>query len=314
MTPPVAALTGGTGFLGRSIARTFAEAGWRVRLLTRRAPHHPTLENLSLELVLGGVDDTPALARLVAGADVVIHAAGLIKARNRAEFLSVNRDGSARLAAAVAQAQTSRMVMISSLAARAPDVSLYAESKWAGEDAARARLDETRCVILRPSAIYGPWDREGLAMLKLGAGRFAPGIAAPEPRIAMIHVRDAAAAALAVATAQAARGTYEISDARPDGYGWRELLDVIGTAVGHKPHLVPVPDAAVRAAGAISEGLAGLSGRAAIFGRGKAREILHRDWRIDPAKRLPPDLWQPAIDLETGMRETAEWWLSAGRP
>ncbi|MCB8875176.1 NAD-dependent epimerase/dehydratase family protein [Acidisoma silvae] len=312
MTLPVAALTGGTGFLGRYIAQAFASAGWQIRLLTRRAPLHPMLENLPLDLVLGGLDDPRALGQLVSGADVVIHAAGLVKARSRAEFLVVNRDGAARLAAIVARAQTPRLVLMSSLAARAPGLSLYAESKRAGEDAVRALLDETRCVILRPSAIYGPWDREGLAMLRLASGRFAPAIAAPEPRIAMIHARDAAAAALAVATSDVARGCYELSDARLDGYGWRELLAVIGTALrGRAPIAVPAPDAVVRAAGAISEGMASLSGQSAIFGRGKAREILHRDWSVDPAKAIPAVLWQPQIDLPAGMAETAAWWLSA---
>ena len=312
MTLPVAALTGGTGFLGRYIAQAFAAAGWRIRLLTRGAPVHPMLDSIPLELELGDLRDQGALTRLVAGADVVVHAAGLVKARSRAEFMAVNRDGAARVAAVVAQApQSPRLVMISSLAARAPALSLYAESKQAGEEQTRRLLDESRCIILRPCAIYGPWDREALATLRLATSRFAPAIAAPEPRIAMIHARDAAAAVLAVATAAEARGCYEMSDARPDGYGWRELLAVIGAALGRVAHPVTVPDAVLLAAGAVNDGLAVLSGKPAIFGRGKAREILHRDWRIDPALRIPPDLWQPRIDLPTGMRETAAWWLSA---
>jgi len=312
MTLPVAALTGGTGFLGRYIAQAFAAAGWRIRLLTRSAPVHPMLDPLPLDLVLGTLNDSRSLARLVAGADVVIHAAGLVKARSRAEFLAVNRDGAARVAAIVAQApQSPRLVMISSLAARAPALSLYAESKRAGEEAARDLLDAGRCIILRPSAIYGPWDLEGLAMRRLAAGPFAPAIAAPEPRIAMIHARDAAAAVIAVATAAAAQGCYDMSDARQDGYGWRELLAVIGASLGRTPRPVTVPDAVLLAAGAVGDGVAALSGQPAIFGRGKVREILQRDWRIDPALRIPPDIWQPRIDLAAGMRETAAWWLSA---
>jgi hypothetical protein len=74
---------------------------------------------------------------------------------------------------------------------------------------------------------------------------------------------------------------------------------------------VTVPDAVLLAAGAVGDGVAALSGQPAIFGRGKVREILQRDWRIDPALRIPPDIWQPRIDLAGGMRETAAWWLSA---
>jgi nucleoside-diphosphate-sugar epimerase len=310
MTAPVAVLTGGTGFLGRYIAQAFVEAGWRVRLLIRQATDDPMLATMPLERQLGSLSDVPSLDRLVSGAAVVIHAAGLVKALRRAQFMEVNRDGTARLAEAVARTPGgTRLVLISSLAARSPTVSAYAESKRAGEAAITAVLCERRRVILRPGAIYGPGDREGGAMLRLASGWVVPVIAAPEPRIAMVHARDAAAAVLAMAQAGAEPGCYEISDARRDGYGWRELLRVIGEAVGRHPRAIPVPDAAVLAAGTTRDGLAALTGRPAIFGRGKARELLHRDWSVAPERQIASALWRPRIDLETGMRETATWWL-----
>jgi nucleoside-diphosphate-sugar epimerase len=310
MTAPVAALTGGTGFLGRYIAQAFAAAGWRVRLLIRQTPDHPMLETVPVELQLGSLSDAASLARLVSGADVVIHAAGLVKALSRSAFMGVNRDGAARLAEVVAKTPSvSRLVLISSLAARSPTLSAYAESKRAGEDATTALLGEARRVILRPSAIYGPWDYEGATILRLAGSWFSPAVTAPEPRIAMLHARDAAAAVLAMAQPEATPGCYEMSDARRDGYGWRELLRVIGDALGRHPFIVPVPDTVLLAAGAANDGLAALVGRPAIFGRGKVREILHRDWGVVPERQIASALWQPRINLETGMRETTAWWL-----
>jgi nucleoside-diphosphate-sugar epimerase len=311
MTAPVAALTGGTGFLGRYIAQAFATAGWRIRLLIRQTPDHPMLETIPLELQFGSLSDTASLARFVSGADVVIHAAGLVKALSRAEFMDVNRDGAARLAEAVVKTSSvSRLVLISSLAARSPTLSAYAESKRAGEDATTALLGERRRLILRPSIIYGPWDYEGAAMLRLAGSWLAPAVTAPEPRIAMVHARDAAAAVLAMARPEPAPDCYEISDARRDGYGWRELLRIIGSALGRHPFPIPVPDTALLAAGAANDGLSALLGRPAIFGRGKAREILHRDWSVAPERQIAASLWQPRINLATGMRETTAWWLS----
>lgn len=313
MTAPVAALTGGTGFLGRYIAAGLAEAGFRVRMLVRSGPLHPLLEGLPLELVLGGLADTQALTHLVSGAEVVVHGAALVKARTPQAFMAINRDGARRLAEAVAaEPGHPPLLLISSLAARAPQLSAYAASKRAGEAAVAEVLAGHAWAALRPSAIYGPWDREGQAMLQLAAGRLAPAITAPEPRIAMIHARDAAAAVVALAGRDHRRNlrgeTWEVSDARADGYGWRELLARIGAALGRAPHPVPLPDWALLAAGVASDAAARARGEAAIFGLGKAREILHRDWSTDPARRLPPSIWQPAIDLETGMRETVAWW------
>jgi 2-alkyl-3-oxoalkanoate reductase len=312
---PVAALTGGTGFLGRAIAQNLAENGWQLRLLVRSAPLHPQLDRLRLNLVLGDLADPAALTRLVRGADIVIHGAGLVKARSAEAFMAVNRDGARRVAEAVAaEPSAPRLLMISSLAARTPDLSDYAASKRAGEQAVAEVLGARPWGVLRPSAIYGPWDREGLAMLRLACGRVAPAIAAPEPRIAMIHVRDAAAAVCALATAELRQQIWEVSDARTDGYGWRELLARIGAALGRQPRPIPLPDAALLLAGRVSDGMAALRGEAAIFGTGKAREILHRDWSIDAARQIPPALWQARIDLDCGMAETVAWWRSLSRP
>ena len=89
----IAALTGGTGFLGRHVIRALAERGWRVRMLTRRAPDLPELADIEIELVPGDLHDAPALMRLCDGAEAVIHLAGLVKAKSRAEFFRINAVG-----------------------------------------------------------------------------------------------------------------------------------------------------------------------------------------------------------------------------
>jgi 2-alkyl-3-oxoalkanoate reductase len=315
VTPPVAAVTGGTGFLGRYIVAALAAAGFRVRLLTRRSPMHPLLAEIPLELVLGDLGDPTALSHLVSGTTVVVHAAALVKARNPEAFFAINRDGTRRLAEAVArEAAPPRFILISSQAARSPQLSPYAASKRSAEEAMAAALDMLPWVAVRPCVVYGPWDSDGLAMLRLACGRIAPAIAKPEPRIAMIHARDAAAAVAALSLGpELGHSTFEISDARRDGYGWTELLQAIGGALGRTPRLLPVPDFLVRAAGAGSDGIAALSGHATIFGSDKAREILHRDWAPDQARQLPAEMWTPQVDLVTGLAETVAWWKSSAR-
>jgi nucleoside-diphosphate-sugar epimerase len=316
MTAPLAAVTGGTGFLGRYLVAALAAEGWRVRLLARRDPVHPLLEGVPMEVVLGDLDDPAALARLVRGAGAVVHAAGLTKAASRAVFLSVNRDGAARVAEAVARgaAPGARCVLVSSQAARQPELSAYAASKRAGEDAFCAALGaDASWVVVRPCVIYGPWDREGLALLRLARGRFAPVPVAPEPRIAMVHARDAAAAIAALCRAGAPRReVFEITDGEPRGYAWSHVIRLAGRLIhGREPRLVPVPDGLMIAAGRAADAWAALGGRRSIFGHGKSMEILHRDWSPDPARALPAAVWAPGIGLEAGLRETIGWWMAS---
>ena len=316
---PLAAVTGGTGFLGRHVVAALARDGWRLRLLVRRAPAPPPAAGgPPAEVVDGALDDAAALRRLVEGARAVVHVAGLTKARRAAEFAAVNRDGSARLAQATAAtaAPGARCVLVSSMAAREPHLSPYAASKRAGEDAAIAALDGAGVawVVLRPSVIYGPWDREGLALLRMARAPVAPVPRAPEPRIAMVHAADAAAAVAALCRAGGPAGArFEVTDARHAGYGWRELLRLLGGLMEREaPRFVPVPDGAMLAAGAAAEAWAAATGRASLFGRGKAREILHRDWGSAPERQPPPAVWTPRVGLESGLRETLDWWRAGG--
>src|SRR5205814_3600436 len=84
------AITGATGVFGRYLVAAFAARGWRVRILARQPVDHPQLAGLPLDVVLGDLSDRQALRTLVDDADVIVHAAGLIKARTAAAFEAVN--------------------------------------------------------------------------------------------------------------------------------------------------------------------------------------------------------------------------------
>ena len=311
--PPLAAVTGGTGFLGRHVVQALARDGWRLRLLAHRPDASPA-PPAEAEVVPGDLDDPAALRRLVEGARAVVHVAGLTKALRASDFMAVNRDGGARLAAAAGAgaAPGARLVLVSSQAARERRLSPYAASKRAGEEAAVSALGgRPPWVVLRPPVIYGPGDREGLALLRLARAPVVPVPRAPEPRLAMVHAADAAAAVAALCREGAPFGTrFEITDGRHEGHAWRDILRLVAGLAGHErpPRFLPVPDAALLAAGAAADAWAAATGRASLFGRGKAREFLHRNWGSAPERQPPPDVWAPRIGLESGLRETLAWW------
>ena len=309
---PLAALTGGTGFLGRHLAQALDEAGYRVRILTREAPDLPDWRGAPPEVVTGRLADAAALERLVQGADVVVHAAGLIKARRRQDFFEVNREGSGRLAAAAGRAPKARFVMISSLSARAPQLSAYGSSKSAGEQAVRENLDPDRFTIVRPPAIYGPGDRETLALFKAVRDLpFTPLPGGARARLAMIHVADAAAQIAVLAGRRAAGATFALSDPRPEGYGWREIMRTAGRAMGRDPVMLRLPVAAVLSVGLAGSALARLSGTTPMLTLGKARELLHLDWSVSPPERAP-DLPSARFDLEAGFQDAVAWYRARG--
>lgn len=309
MIRPLVAVAGGTGFLGSHAIEALSTAGWRVRMLVRGDASRWPAAGPEVEQVPGDLEDAEALARLVRGASAILNVAGLVKARNAAEFLSVNRDGAARLAA-IATRETSgaRLVHVSSLAARVPGLSPYAASKHAGETALRKVGGGLRITVLRPGVVYGPRDVEGTALLRLASRRLAPVPSAPEPVVAMIHACDVAAALVALCREGPTDALYELSDACVQGHRWREVVRVAGRALGREPAFVPIPDRLLEAAALASDAWAALTGSPALFGRGKAREILHRDWGSDSVLQPPAELWSPRITLREGMADTVAWW------
>jgi len=106
------AITGVTGFVGPHLVAALARRGLKLRLLVRRWSPLPSLDGVEADVVLGDLSDEAALKRLVDGADAVVHAAGLIKARQPADFMAVNRDGTALLSALAPDAT---FVLLSSL-------------------------------------------------------------------------------------------------------------------------------------------------------------------------------------------------------
>lgn len=304
----IAAVTGGTGFLGRWIVRALAEAGWRPRLLVRHDPIHPQFVGLDYEIVQGDLDDSQALTRLVHQAGAIVHAAGAIKALSRHTFFTVNAEATARLArvAAIA-APDARFVMVSSLAAREPALSDYAASKAAGERAVRDH-GPPDWVVMRPAAVYGPWDRETLMIFQAAARGLMPLPGGSRARICLIHAADAAAAIAAHCRLDAPGGTYEISDARSDGYDWSAISAEAARAVAATARVVRVPSFVLHIVGTLAGAAATITRKPTILTRGKVREMLHPDWSSARERQPAPDVWQPMVDLRSGFAGTADWY------
>jgi uncharacterized protein YbjT (DUF2867 family) len=302
----VVAVTGATGFLGRHLVRALAQDGWTPRVLVRRDPIHPLWRDLEVEVVAGDLKTPGALDRLCKGAEVVIHVAGLIKATTLDGFNVVNRDG-ARAAALAAQAAGARFILVSSLAAREPQLSNYAASKRAGEDV--VRKISPSALIVRPPAIYGPGDTETLGLFQIAAQSPVLPVLSPMTRIAMIHVQDAAAKLVAFCR-RPVSGLVEISDVRRDGYTWTEIMSGAAAVMGANPRLIRLPDGALRVAGTLADAWSRASNTPSVFGSGKVRELLHADWTLSSA---PMSEGVPsAFGLIDGFANTVDWYRTEG--
>ena len=301
------AVTGATGFVGPHLVSALARRGFGIRLLVRRWSPMPSLPGVEAEIVLGDLAVETALRRLVEGADAVVHAAGLIKARTPADFLTVNRDGTARLSAL---ASAARFILLSSLAAREPQLSAYAESKRAAEQAVAGRTGAWLAV--RAPAVYGPGDRETLAYFRAAARGLAPRPRLNGARLALIHVEDLADVLAATVEQAPPNSVYEIDDSREGGYGYDDMAEAAGAALGRAVWSLPVPRIVMEVVGAANGARHALGGAAQILTRAKVGEIFHPDWTTHDHRLAAAIGFQPRYDLTAGFRDTILWYRRQG--
>lgn len=273
-----------------------------MRALARRA--QPAASHI--DWIEGALDRPESLARLVDGADAVIHVAGAVNAPDRGSFHAHNALGTEAVAQAAEAAGVRRFIHVSSLAAREPGLSNYGWSKAESERIVSAsRLEWT---AVRPPAIYGPGDMEMLELFRMAAAGLV--MLPPAGRLSVIEASDLARLLLElVPAAETAGQIFEPDDDRPGGWDHREFAKAIAAAVGRRALAFPVPAAVLRAASR-AEGLI-RPGRAKLTAD-RVRYFCHPDWVVSSGARPPLELWRPMIETPAGLRATALWYRERG--
>jgi nucleoside-diphosphate-sugar epimerase len=318
-----ALVTGATGFVGSHLAEALRRRGDEVTALVRSPKKAEALAPLGVRAVAGDLDDPGSLARAVEGQEVVFHVAGLVAARSEAEFMRCNRDGTARLVAAAAGAGASRLVLVSSMAAGGPaqagkpltgteparPVTAYGRSKLAAEAAVTA--GGLPWVIVRPPTVYGPRDREVLKVFRMARLGVAPVFGDGSQQLSAVHGADLANALVAAGTAASTVGQVYYA-CHPEVATSAEFVRAVGSAMGRRLSVVPIPAALGRALLAVTEVCARITGQTTILTRDKANEFFQEAWTGDPGPLSRDSGWRAAYDVKSGLADTYRWYRNAG--
>jgi nucleoside-diphosphate-sugar epimerase len=262
----------------------------------------------------------------VNGVETVIHLAAVTRARSEKEYFQVNTDGTRNLVNTLRMMdpRPRRLVYVSSLAAAGPSVdgvpvdvydvprpiTSYGRSKLAGEAECLTIANEMEVLILRPPAVYGPGDRDLFRCFQMATRGILPVPTGPTRWLQFIHVHDLINALLCAITAEQASGVYHVAEPQP--YAWGQITDWLAKAVGRQVRAVRVPQWSIRAAAAVSEFGAAMIGRATIFNREKAEELLAPGWLCE-TEAVKRDLgFEVRIPLPQGLVGTASWYREHG--
>ncbi len=305
---PVAAITGATGFIGSVIAQQLLAEGWQVRALARSSSGQQTLRTGGINTIVSGdLNDRGALRELTSNADAVVHCAGAVRGAHYHEFESANVEGTAALLQAMPE-KPLPVVLLSSLAAREPELSHYARSKRAMEALLQGEHAPASYLALRPPPIYGPGDKELMPLFRAFAKGLAPLPTPANARVSLLYVDDLANAVISwLQQDQPESGIFEIHDGQPQGYTWDEVVATAEHLLGRRIRKVHLPGAPLKLWGRANAQVSRLLGYAPMLTLGKVRELRHADWVCDntPLQRVLD--WQPDIGLSEGLRRTCGW-------
>lgn len=300
------ALTGATGFVGKHLLKNLTNQGYKVKALTRN--DQTPVENV--EWIKGDFENISAIKKLIHGTDIVINVAGLVKAKNNDEFLKANTTAISTLLNEInTQNISPHFIQISSLTARKPEISDYAMSKYKGEEILKSNNLNLNWTIIRPPAIYGPYDIETLKIFKLLKWRVALYPGSRLYRVSWIHIADLVSAiSVLINNTSFFNKTLEIDDGHKSGYSHEEFFKTAAAAMNVTPINITTPKMILKLVGHTNNLLSYIFNYAPMVSAKKVNELCDPDWVCKKNDEFNSKVWKPKYNLEKGLKETLDWY------
>lgn len=320
-------VTGATGFIGSHLVERLRGEGRRVICVAKDTLNARFLESLGCTIVLADLNNGVPWQRLLEDIETVYHLAGVTRARHSREYYEGNVLGTRNLVNACLRyaPRLRRLVVVSSLTATGPSpdgtplsedapfhpVSHYGRSKMLAEQEVVKTGDRLPWTIVRPSAVYGPRERDMYDYIRMIGRGLEPLIGLKDKLLSLIYADDLVDGILLAGESRRAIGrTYFLGSEAP--YSYHEIGLAIARVLRCRPRCLRLPHWLVYVVGACAVAAGMLSGTQVFFNIQKARESVQPAW-VCSVERARQDLgFRQRIGLEEGMRRTCDWYRQHG--
>lgn len=315
-------ITGASGFLGYHIILSALDKKMEVFAAVRKTSDIKHLKDLPLTYVYLNFESIGEMQELINKYKInyIIHAAGATKALNQVDYNTINATYSINLAKAASLSSTyfKKLVFISSLAACGPSTSAtdcinelispkpltaYGRSKLLAEiELSKLPLP---LIILRPTAIYGPRDKDIFIVLKTINKGLDPYLGKILQQLSFVHAHDVAAVAVQSLVLNKV-GTYVITDG--NSYSRYTFADIAKNILRKKAIRFHIPMALVKILAGSLEITNGWIKKTTVINREKLLELAARNWSCDISKAKDELNFKPIYNLENGLINSIEWY------
>ncbi|OQY72980.1 MAG: hypothetical protein B6D44_08685 [Ignavibacteriales bacterium UTCHB2] len=322
-----ALVTGGTGFIGSHIVEKLCKQGFSVRCISRDYLNTEELKSLNVEIIIKDLNDNLNWENILSDVDIVYHIAGVTQAQYYKEYYERNYLATKKLVEACSAhcRNLRRFVYLSSLTAVGPSidgkpvdettayhpVSDYGKSKMLAEIELLAYKDRIPITILRPSAVYGPRERNFYLLIKSIKRGFNLCMGLNSKFTNMIYVEDLVEAIISASTKSIAEGQVYFIGSEV-AYPNEVICETIARIVNKKPINVYIPHCFIYLVCGINE-LAGKIFKNDVFlNIQKARELTQAMWNCSIEKAKQELGFTQKVSLYEGFMNTYQWYVKMG--
>lgn len=328
-------ITGASGFIGSFLVDEAIKKGWEVWAGIRKSSNKVYLTNPELHFIDLNYQDQNALTKQIKTHttengkwDFVIHNAGITKSTKDTDFQRINYQYTVHFINALLESgsQPTKFLFMSSMGAVGPGdansglpltlkdkpnpISAYGRSKLLAEDFIQS-LPDFPYVILRPTGVYGPRERDYYVMFKMIKAGFDVSVGLKQQLLNFIYINDLASISFSALESSLERKVWFVADG--DVYTSKSFTILIQEALQKKRVLsIQVPLLVVRSVSIISGFFSRLTGRPALLNPDKYLVMKQRNWTCD-ASELSKDLnFCAENNLRQGLEKTVAWYKKNG--
>lgn len=320
-------ITGATGFIGSFIVEEALRRNMNVWVAVRSTSSRKYLTDERINFLMLDFDDTQQMVTQMQGLrlDYVVHAAGLTKCVNPADFHRVNTEGTRHLVEALLELKMPlrRFVYLSSLSVcgavceKQPYSNItedttphpnteYGKSKLQAEHYL-GTVKNLPYIVLRPTGVYGPRERDYFLMVKSICQHVDFSVGFKPQVLTFIYVLDVVQAVFLALDKGVVGHSYIISDGKE--YGSRTFSDLIRRELGN-PWLLRIkaPLWLLRVITFVGEHIGRMTGTVSALNNDKYNIMRQRNWKCDISSARRELGYEPAYNLDRGVQLTIKWY------
>ena len=321
-------ITGASGFIGSFIVEEALKRGFETWAAVRKSSSKEYLQDERIHFIELNLNSKEKLMEQLRGKDFdyVVHAAGVTKCLNKQDFRRINTEGTRNLCEAIMALQMplKRFVYLSSLSifgaiheelpyqeiceSDTPQPNTeYGRSKLEAEKYLDSIASRIPFIILRPTGVYGPREKDYFIMAKSIKGHSDFAVGYKRQDITFVYVEDVVQAVFLALDHGDNGRRYFLSDGQV--YQSTTFSDFIREQLGHPWWIrLRVPTWVLRIVTFFGEYVGQLTGKVTALNNDKYNILKQRNWRCDIQPAIDELGYQPTVTLEEGVRRTIKWY------